>query len=109
LVAVRARASMPANAFDRELVHERATMRLGLIRVCRFPTHRNSLVENSVELIDMPSYNNRGKNSSDIKLVVDALELAITRSHVDTFVIVSGFVDDVLSLLIVPIRDYRTD
>jgi hypothetical protein len=58
----------------------------------RFATHRNSLVENSVELIDMPSYNNRGKNSSDIKLVVDALELAITRSHVDTFVIVSGCV-----------------
>jgi hypothetical protein len=58
----------------------------------RFATHRNSLVENSVELIDMPSYNNRGKNSSDIKLVVDALELAITRSHVDTFVIVSGYV-----------------
>src|SRR5215208_4142535 len=44
----------------------------------------------SFELIEIPHVRQSGKNSADIRLVVDALDLCYTKSHVDTFVIVSG-------------------
>ena len=46
--------------------------------------------ECAVELIDIPMRKMSGKNSADIKMVVDALELSYTKDHVDTFVLVSG-------------------
>ena len=44
----------------------------------------------SFELIEIPHVRMSGKNSADIRMVVDALDLCYTKSHVDTFVIVSG-------------------
>src|SRR3954465_12618984 len=44
----------------------------------------------SFELIEIPHVRQSGKNSADIRMVVDALDLCYTKSHVDTFVIVSG-------------------
>ena len=54
----------------------------------RFACHKHSLRDAGFEMIDLPSVN--GKNAVDIKLVVDALEIAFTKQFVDTFVIVSG-------------------
>src|SRR5690606_41590596 len=53
-----------------------------------FPTRRSS--DLSFELIEIPHVRISGKNSADIRLVVDALDLCYTKSHVDTFVIISG-------------------
>src|SRR5438874_7666263 len=44
----------------------------------------------SFELIEIPHVRMSGKNSADIRMVVDALDLCYTKAHVDTFVIVSG-------------------
>ena len=43
----------------------------------------------SFELIEIPHLRQSGKNSADIRMVVDALDLCYTKSHVDTFVIIS--------------------
>jgi len=51
---------------------------------------KDSLHEAGLELIEIPKRKISGKNSADIRLVVDALELAHAKEHIDTFVIVSG-------------------
>lgn len=56
----------------------------------RFGGYKRQMLESSVELVELPAHGKRGKNSSDIRLVVDAMEAALTRPHLDTFVIVSS-------------------
>ncbi len=56
----------------------------------RYAKYRKNLLEASFEFIELPSHGAQGKNSADIKLVVDALEMALTHEHIDTYVIVSG-------------------
>jgi uncharacterized protein (TIGR00288 family) len=56
----------------------------------RFRHHTESLHEHGIELIEIPRRATTGKNSADIRLVVDAMDLAWSKSHIDTFVIVSG-------------------
>jgi uncharacterized LabA/DUF88 family protein len=56
----------------------------------RFAAAKKNLHERGVELIDVPPSTRSGKNGADMRLVIDALELAYLREHVDTFVIASG-------------------
>ncbi len=56
----------------------------------RYKSARRPLHEAAFELIEIPHLSYSGKNSADIRLVVDALDLCYTKSHVDVFVIVSG-------------------
>ena len=56
----------------------------------RFRSHTQSLHENGIELIEIPRRQTSGKNSADIRLVVDAMDLSWSKAHIDTFVIVSG-------------------
>ncbi len=56
----------------------------------RFATATRNLHEHGVELIDVPPSTRAGKNGADVRLVIDALELAYLREHIDTFVIASG-------------------
>ena len=56
----------------------------------RFRSHTTSLHENGIELIEIPRRESTGKNSADIRLVVDAMDLSWSKEHIDTFVIVSG-------------------
>lgn len=56
----------------------------------RFASQKRQMLECSVELTELPTHGQRGKNSSDIKLVVDAMEAALTKPYLDTFVIVSS-------------------
>ena len=56
----------------------------------RFRSHTQSLHENGIELIEIPRRETTGKNSADIRLVVDAMDLSWSKEHIDTFVIVSG-------------------
>jgi hypothetical protein len=59
--------------------------------------------EANFELIEIPHVRQSGKNSADIRLVVDALDLCYTKSHVDTFVIISG--DSDFSPLVSKLRE----
>jgi hypothetical protein len=56
----------------------------------RFGGYAGSLHESAIELIEIPKRSMTGKNSADIRLVVDAVDLAYSKDHIDTFVIVSG-------------------
>ena len=57
----------------------------------------------SFELIEVPHVHQSGKNSADIRMVVDALDLCYTKTHVDTFVVVSG--DSDFSPLVAKLRE----
>ncbi|PLZ04360.1 NYN domain-containing protein [Burkholderia sp. WAC0059] len=69
----------------------------------RYKGFKSSMHEASFELIEIPHVRQSGKNSADIRLVVDALDLCYTKSHVDTFVIVSG--DSDFSPLVSKLRE----
>ena len=69
----------------------------------RFREHKNEMHEHSFELVDIPKKRISGKNSADIRMVVDALDLCYTKAHVDTFVIVSG--DSDFSPLVSKLRE----
>ena len=69
----------------------------------RFPEYKRPLHEAGVELVDMPGSKLTGKNSADIKMVVDALEMAFTKPHIDTFALVSG--DSDFSPLVAKLRE----
>jgi uncharacterized protein (TIGR00288 family) len=56
----------------------------------RYQAYTAPFHEAAIELIEIPKRSQTGKNSADIRLVVDAMDLAWSKSHVDTFVIVSG-------------------
>ncbi|HDR9057012.1 TPA: NYN domain-containing protein [Burkholderia vietnamiensis] len=69
----------------------------------RYKGFKASMHEASFELIEIPHVRQSGKNSADIRLVVDALDLCYTKSHVDTFVIISG--DSDFSPLVSKLRE----
>jgi uncharacterized protein (TIGR00288 family) len=69
----------------------------------RYKTHKAAMHEASFELIEIPHVRQSGKNSADIRLVVDALDLCYTKSHLDTFVIISG--DSDFSPLVSKLRE----
>ncbi|HJZ55551.1 MAG TPA: NYN domain-containing protein, partial [Gemmataceae bacterium] len=56
----------------------------------RFGMYTAGLHEAAIELVEIPRRGQSGKNSADIRLVVDAIDLAYSKDHIDTFVIVSG-------------------
>jgi uncharacterized protein (TIGR00288 family) len=69
----------------------------------RFREFKAGMHEGSFELIDIPHLRQSGKNSADIRMVVDALDLCYTKGHVDTFVIISG--DSDFSPLVSKLRE----
>jgi uncharacterized protein (TIGR00288 family) len=56
----------------------------------RFGSYTQPLHEAAIELVEIPKRSQTGKNSADIRLCVDALDLAYSKEHINTFVIVSG-------------------
>ena len=69
----------------------------------RYKGFKAGMHEASFELIEIPHVRQSGKNSADIRMVVDALDLCYTKSHVDTFVIISG--DSDFSPLVSKLRE----
>ena len=69
----------------------------------RYKAFKAPMHEASFELIEIPHVRQSGKNSADIRMVVDALDLCYTKSHVDTFVIISG--DSDFSPLVSKLRE----
>ena len=83
-------------AFDIRKVLERLLLKGNIVvkkAYCdwqRYKEFKTAMHEAAFELIDIPHVRQSGKNSADIRMVVDALDLCYTKSHVDTFVIISG-------------------
>src|SRR5213080_298538 len=95
--------------FDMQKVLERLLLKGSIIvkkAYCdweRYKEFKASMHEAAFELIEIPHVRQSGKNSADIRLVVDALDLCYTKAHVDTFVIVSG--DSDFSPLVSKLRE----
>jgi len=95
--------------FDMEKVLERLLLKGSIVvkkAYCdweRYKEFKAAMHASAFELIEIPHVRQSGKNSADIRLVVDALDLCYTKSHVDTFVIVSG--DSDFSPLVSKLRE----
>ena len=70
----------------------------------RYAEFKRAFHQANIELIDVPQSRYSGKNSADIRMVVDALDLSYQRDHIDTFVLVSG--DSDFSPLVSKLREY---
>src|SRR5256714_2829486 len=96
-------------AFDMEKVLERLLAKGSIVvkkAYCdwdRYKEFKVAMHGASFELIEIPHVRQSGKNSADIRMVVDALDLCYTKEHVDTFVIVSG--DSDFSPLVSKLRE----
>ncbi|HEY2676378.1 MAG TPA: NYN domain-containing protein [Steroidobacteraceae bacterium] len=96
-------------SFDVEKVLERLLLKGHIVvkkAYCDFERYKDfkrGLHEAAFELIEIPHVRQSGKNSADIRMVVDALDLCYTKSHVDTFVILSG--DSDFSPLVSKLRE----
>ena len=95
--------------FDMEKVLERLLLKGSIVvkkAYCdweRYKEFKVAMHGASFELIEIPHVRQSGKNSADIRMVVDALDLCYTKQHVDTFVIVSG--DSDFSPLVSKLRE----
>lgn len=96
-------------AFDINKVLERLLLKGNIVvkkAYCDWDRYKNfkpAMHEASFEMIEIPHVRQSGKNSADIRMVVDALDLCYTKSHVDIFVIVSG--DSDFSPLVSKLRE----
>jgi uncharacterized protein (TIGR00288 family) len=97
------------SAFDIKKVLERLLLKGNIVvkkAYCdwqRYKEFKATMHEAAFELIDIPHVRQSGKNSADIRMVVDALDLCYTKAHVDSFVIVSG--DSDFSPLVSKLRE----
>ncbi len=96
-------------AFDIQKVLERLLLKGNIVvkkAYCdweRYKEFKKPMHEAAFELIEIPHVRQSGKNSADIRMVVDALDLCYTKAHVDTFVIISG--DSDFSALVSKLRE----
>lgn len=96
-------------AFDIKKVLERLLLKGNIVvkkAYCdwgRYKEFKAAMHEAAFELIEIPHLRQSGKNSADIRMVVDALDLCYTKAHVDTFVIISG--DSDFSALVSKLRE----
>ncbi|HXK55269.1 MAG TPA: NYN domain-containing protein [Gammaproteobacteria bacterium] len=96
-------------AFDIRKVLERLLLKGNIVvkkAYCdwdRYKEFKTAMHEAAFELIEIPHVRQSGKNSADIRMVVDALDLCYTKAHVDTFVVISG--DSDFSALVSKLRE----
>ncbi len=96
-------------AFDIQKVLERLLLKGNIVvkkAYCdweRYKDFKAGMHEAAFELLEIPHVRMSGKNSADIRMVVDALDLCYTKSHVDTFVVISG--DSDFSPLVSKLRE----
>jgi uncharacterized protein (TIGR00288 family) len=95
--------------FDIQLVLERLLVKGSIVTkkaYCdwdRYKEFKPVMHEAAFELIEIPHVRMSGKNSADIRMVVDALDLCYTKEHIDTFVVISG--DSDFSPLVSKLRE----
>ena len=95
--------------FEMQLVLERLLLKGNIVvkkAYCdwdRYKEFKPVMHDSAFELIEIPHTRQSGKNSADIRMVVDALDLCYTKDHIDTFVIISG--DSDFSPLVSKLRE----
>src|ERR1044072_8144946 len=95
--------------FDIKLILERLLLKGSIVvkkAYCdwdRYKDFKAQMHGAAFELIEIPHVRQSGKNSADIRMVVDALDLCYTKAHIDTFVIISG--DSDFSPLVSKLRE----
>jgi uncharacterized protein (TIGR00288 family) len=89
--------------FERLLLKGNIVVKKAYCDWARYKEFKTPMHEASFELIEIPHVRQSGKNSADIRMVVDALDLCYTKEHVDTFVIISG--DSDFSPLVSKLRE----
>lgn len=98
-----------AAKFDIKLILERLLLKGSIVvkkAYCdwdRYKDFKTQMHGAAFELIEIPHVRQSGKNSADIRMVVDALDLCYTKAHIDTFVIISG--DSDFSPLVSKLRE----
>ena len=96
-------------SFDMQLVLQKLLLKGSIVlkkAYCdwdRYKEFKATMHEAAFELIDIPHVRQSGKNSADIRMVVDALDLCYTKEHINTFVIISG--DSDFSPLVSKLRE----
>ena len=92
-----------AKVLERLLLKGNIVVKKAYCDWARYKEFKAAMHEASFELIEIPHVRQSGKNSADIRMVVDALDLCYTKGHVDTFVIISG--DSDFSPLVSKLRE----
>jgi len=92
-----------AKVLERLLLKGNIVVKKAYCDWARYKEFKAAMHEASFELIEIPHVRQSGKNSADIRMVVDALDLCYTKEHVDTFVIISG--DSDFSPLVSKLRE----
>jgi len=92
-----------AKVLDRVLVKGNVVVRKAYCDWGRYGKFKRDMHEANFELIDIPHLRQSGKNSADIRMVVDALDLSYTKPHIGTFVVISG--DSDFSPLVSKLRE----
>ncbi len=108
-VALGVRNANKAAKFDIQLILARLLLKGSIVvkkAYCdwdRYKEFKAQMHGAAFELIEIPHLRQSGKNSADIRMVVDALDLCYTKAHIDTFVIISG--DSDFSPLVSKLRE----
>ncbi|RRJ96597.1 NYN domain-containing protein [Opitutaceae bacterium TAV4] len=89
--------------FERLLIKGNIVVKKAYCDFERYKDFKRPLHEAAFELIEIPHVRQSGKNSADIRMVVDALDLCYTNDHVDAFAIISG--DSDFSPLVSKLRE----
>ena len=97
------RSSTSATVLERLLLKGSIVVKKAYCDWDRYKEFKAVMHEAAFELIEIPHVRQSGKNSADIRMVVDALDLCYTKAHVDTFVIISG--DSDFSPLVSKLRE----
>lgn len=92
-----------AKVLERLLLKGNIVVKKAYCDWARYQDYKSTMHEASFELIEIPHVRQSGKNSADIRMVVDALDLCYTKAHVDTFVVISG--DSDFSPLVSKLRE----
>lgn len=96
-----------SKVIERILVKGSVVVRKAYCDWGRYEKFKRAMHEANFELIDIPHVRQSGKNSADIRMVVDALDLCYTKPHIDTFVVISG--DSDFSPLVSKLRENNKD
>ncbi|MEZ0228981.1 MAG: NYN domain-containing protein [Planctomycetota bacterium] len=89
---------------DRILEKGRIVVKRAYADWTRYSSDKQELHESGFELIEVPKRRLSGKNSADIRMVVDAMDVVINREHVDTYALISG--DSDFSPLVTKLREH---
>ncbi len=89
---------------DSDIIRGKVSIQRAYADWRRYPQYVVPLSEASIDLIFAPAYGSTKKNSTDIRLAIDALEIVFTRPEIGTFILLSG--DSDFSSMVLKLKEY---